>query len=156
MEVQAALEKTIEELGLHTLKPKQREAVEAFIAGRDTFVILPTGYGKSIIYAILPNLSDRIRGTKGSIVVCISPLTSIMMDQQEKFMWRGIKTEFVGEAQTDPIVNQKVFGGDLQLLYISPENLLNNKRFRSMLLRKEYKERLIALAVDEAHCIKTW
>lgn len=62
MEVQAALEKTIEELGLHTLKPKQREAVEAFIAGRDTFVILPTGYGKSIIYAILPNLSDRIRG----------------------------------------------------------------------------------------------
>lgn len=95
-------------------------------------------------------------GTKGSIVVCISPLTSIMMDQQEKFMWQGIKTEFVGEAQTDPIVNQKVLGGDLQLLYISPENLLNNKRFRSMLLRKEYKERLIALAVDEAHCIKTW
>ena len=68
-------------------------------------------------------------GTTGSIVVCISPLTSIMMDQQEKFTLKGIRAEFVGEAQTD----QAVIWGDLQLLYISPENLLNNKKVRSML-----------------------
>ena len=61
-----------------------------------------------------------------------------------------------GEAQIDQAIIQKVLDGDLQLLFISPESLLNNKKFRSMLLKGHYKERLIALAVDEAHCIKTW
>ena len=146
--------------------------MKAFIAGKNVFAILPTGYGKSIIYAILPKLCDKIQGivnyfqyiwciflllgTTGSIVVCISPLTSIMMDQQEKFIRKGIKAELVGDAQTDQTVFKRVFQGDLQLLYISPESLLNNKKFRSMFLNKEYKERFIGLAVDEAHCIKTW
>ena len=71
-------------------------------------------------------------------------------------MLKGIKAEFVGEAQIDPAVIRKVLQGDLQLLFISPENLLNNKKFRSMLLKAEYKERLLALVIDEVHCIKTW
>jgi len=86
-------------------------------------------------------------------VVCISPLTSIMLDQQQKFSVKGITAEFVGEAQTDRAVISQVLKGDLQLLFISPENLL---KFRSMLLTTKYKENLVALAVDEAHCVKTW
>ena len=62
----------------------------------------------------------------------------------------------MGEAQTDPAVISRVLKGNVQLLYISPENLLNNPRFRSMLLTSKYKERLVALVVDEAHCVKTW
>ena len=62
----------------------------------------------------------------------------------------------MGEAQTDPAVISRVLKGNVQLLYISPENLLNNPRFRSMLLTSKYKEHLIALVVDEAHCVKTW
>ena len=62
MEFEVALDETLHELGLHCLKVKQLEAVQAFIAGKDTFVVLPTGYGKSITYAILPNLCDKIRG----------------------------------------------------------------------------------------------
>jgi len=89
-------------------------------------------------------------------VVCISPLTSIMLDQQQKFSVKGITAEFVGEAQTDRAVISQVLKGDLQLLFISPENLLNNHQFRSMLLTTKYKENLVALAVDEAHCVKTW
>ena len=84
------------------------------------------------------------------------PLTSIMVDQQEKFAERGIKAEFVGEAQIDEAVVTRVLLGDVQLLYISPENLLNNPKFRSMLLTAKYKDNLVALAVDEAHCVKTW
>ena len=79
-----------------------------------------------------------------------------MMDQQQKFTERGIKAEFVGEAQTDKAVIARVLRGDLQLLYISPENLLNNNNFRSMLLSSNYMNNLVALAVDEAHCVKTW
>ena len=95
-------------------------------------------------------------GTTDTIVVCVSPLTSIMMDQQQKFSLRGIRAEFVGEAQTDASVIQRVLQGNLDLLYISPENILNNTRYRSMLLSQRYKENMSALVVDEAHCVKTW
>ena len=62
MELACALEEAVKEAGFWPLKAKQREALEAFVSGRDTFVALPTGYGKSIIYAILPNVYDKIRG----------------------------------------------------------------------------------------------
>ena len=79
-----------------------------------------------------------------------------MLEQQEKYSSKGIATEFVGEAQTDSAVTSRVLQGNLQLLYISPENLLNNPRYRSMLLTSKYKEHLVVLVVDEAHCVKTW
>ena len=58
MELACALEEATKEAGFWPLKAKQREALEAFVSGRDTFVSLPTGYGKSIIYAILPNVYE--------------------------------------------------------------------------------------------------
>ena len=83
----------------------------SFVQGKDTFVALPTGYGKSLKYAVLPLVFDAKRsifialnppgsctfillyfyfailftGKSGSIFVCISPLTSLMMDQQAKY-----------------------------------------------------------------------
>ena len=90
------------------------------------------------------------------IVVCISSLTAIMIEQQEKFLKRGIKAEFVRESQTDPNVDKRVLSGDLQILYISPENLFKNHKYRSMLLTPVYTKNMVALVVDEAHCAKTW
>ena len=62
MDPLSAIEQSVTELGLVSLKEKQREAILTFIQGRDTFVSLPTGYGKSVIYAILPFVFDKIRG----------------------------------------------------------------------------------------------
>ena len=45
-----------------TLKEKQREAIEGFCSGNDVFVSLPTGYGKSLIFAVLPLVFDKIKG----------------------------------------------------------------------------------------------
>ena len=86
-------------LGLVSFKDKQDEALRAFLSGRDTFVSLPTGYGKSVIYAALPLICDRLQDRRGSIAVCVSPLTSLMIDQRSKFARLGISTEFVGELQ---------------------------------------------------------
>ena len=91
-----------------------------------------------------------------SIAVCVSPLTAIMQEQAQRFTAARIKSGFVGETQKDPILRQKVLNGDLDLVYISPENLINNSRYRNMLLSQEYKQRLISLVVDEANCVKTW
>ena len=79
-----------------------------------------------------------------------------MIEQQRKFMEKGIKAEFVGEAQVDAAVVNRVLQGNLELLYISPENLLNNRKFRSMLISSSYADNMVALVVDEAHCVKTW
>ena len=93
-------------------------------------------------------------GSTGSIVICISPLTTVMIDQQAKFTAMGLNAEFVGEAQENREVVSKVLNG--QLVFISPENLLNNKSYRGMLLSDKYKNKLVGLIVDEAHCVKTW
>ena len=79
-----------------------------------------------------------------------------MIDQKSKFLQRGLKVEFIGEAQTDENAIMNVLNGDIQLVCISPESLLLNQRYRSMLTTKSYQEKLKALVVDEAHCVKFW
>ena len=49
------------------LKPKQLEAVQSFLSGNDTFVSLPTGYGKSVIYALLPVVFDSLLGKQTAV-----------------------------------------------------------------------------------------
>ncbi len=88
--------------------------------------------------------------------MCISPLTAIMLDQCDKLKPLGLATDFVGEAQNDPKVTQRVLEGKTQLVHISPEAILKNCRYRHMLLSEAYQQNLMALAIDEAHCIKTW
>lgn len=95
-------------------------------------------------------------GTSGSIAVCISPLTSLMMDQRAKYSVKGLHTEFIAEAQTDPAIKCKVLNGDFQLLFITPESIIDNATYRNMLLTPPYKQKLIAVVIDEAHCVKVW
>ena len=52
-----------------------------FFSGKDVFVVLPTGFGKSLIYATLPLVYDSLLATRHSFVVVVSPLTAIMKDQ---------------------------------------------------------------------------
>ena len=92
-------------LGYSSMKEKQIEATCAFDEGHDTFVSLPTDRGKNIdlLHSLYYSIDHFIEGTSGSIVLCISPLTSLMMDQREKYAPKGISSEFVGGDQTDPI-----------------------------------------------------
>ena len=76
MELEAAIDSAVEAIGLTALKPLQRQAVKSFCTGHDVFVCLPTGYGKSYCFVLLPLVFDRVLGRDGSIVLCVSPLTS--------------------------------------------------------------------------------
>ena len=81
-QINSAIVYALWNLGVENLKDKQQEAVEAFVNESDTFVSLPTGYGKSLCYSILPLVFDSLRGSTGrSIVICVSPLTALMMGQ---------------------------------------------------------------------------
>lgn len=74
-------EQTAVSMGYPDLKREQSEAMMAFISGKDVFVVLPTGFGKSLIYAALPMAYDALLATNLSLVIVVSPLTAIMKDQ---------------------------------------------------------------------------
>ena len=85
------------------LKDEQKEAITSFVACSDEIVILPTGYKKSMCLALLPLCSTAWKvKEKASIIICISPLTSLMQMEQRIMFSHGLTAEFVGELQTDP------------------------------------------------------
>ena len=64
-------------LGYSRLWDEQLNTITCFVRGNDVFAILPTGYGKSLCYALLPGVFDRLEGKSHSIVVVITPLTAM-------------------------------------------------------------------------------
>ena len=93
-------------VGVEKLKNEKSQAIRSFVSGRGVFVALPTGYGKSFCYALRPLVFVRLRAaTHKSIVICVSPLTALVADQQEKFTTKGIAVEFVGELQQYKLID---------------------------------------------------
>ena len=64
-----------------TLKPEQRECIEDMYEGKDVFAWLPTGFGKSLCYEVLPYIFDYKLERQDSLVIVVSPLISLMADQ---------------------------------------------------------------------------
>ena len=104
------------------------------------------------VFQIMFILIDK----SGSIVVVVTPLTALMLDQKKKFTDLGVITEYVGSAQDDEAAVAAVLQGKIQLVYISPECIISNKKFRGMFQKDVYQKNLVALVVDEAHCVKLW
>ena len=152
-----AIDYASNKLGYPSLKEQQRHALKFFAIGNDVFVCLPTGYGKRLCFLLLLWVFDRLRGVCGaSIVLCVSPLMSWMIDQRQKYRAMGMSVEIVGEAQDDVAVVGLVEKGRYQLVYVSPESLIGGNTWREMLRNNVYQENLVAFVVDEAHCVKRW
>jgi len=77
----------IECAGLEVLKQKQCEAIQSYIAGNDMFVVLPTGYGKSVIYAALPVIFDKLRGTNSLLQVLMDIYICYYLCRQKQRMY---------------------------------------------------------------------
>ena len=82
------------ELGYDCLKPKQLEVVSEFMSGKDVFVCLPTGNGKSLCFALLPLVFDNTRDhckpqQTSSFIVVISSLIALMKDHVDNFKKKG-------------------------------------------------------------------
>jgi hypothetical protein len=74
--VKKAFDFALGKLGYEKLRLEQDKFLWTFVSGRDVFAALPTGYAKSLCFALLPVVFDRLRGKSSSIVICVSPLTS--------------------------------------------------------------------------------
>ena len=92
-----------------------------------TALCLPTW--QSLCYGILPYVFYALRGKEGSIVLCVSPLVSLMIDQRDKFNHIGLSAEYIGELH-EPTILANVKAGKYQLLFVSPESLMHNSLWR--------------------------
>ncbi|XP_070573517.1 uncharacterized protein [Ptychodera flava] len=126
------------------LKIEQRDALESFCGGRDVFAILPTGYGKSMIYTLAPKVMDTLKDCSGSIVLVISPLIALMKIKcRSAAKWNGVRTK------------EQIVRGKFQVVFSSPEAIMT-REWRRLLSSDVYQENLVGIAIDEAHCVYQW
>ena len=152
-EVEAAAALAARNLGFTELLPEQKEVITAFVEGQDVFVSLPTGFGKTLCFAALPGTFDRFRGDEQqSIVVAVSLLVALMEDQVAFYRERGLSAGCVPQDVDEKLVKD----GRCQLVFVSPEMLLCNRQCRAMLHSELYRENLVGVVIDEAHCVKKW
>ena len=111
--LKAAILKAAIALGYKELKDKQKESIMEFAKGSDVFVSLPTGYGKSLCYVILPSVFDELRKSdKKSIVLVVSPLIGIMKDQVDSITAMGLSAIHISDRQfISTTVKQSVKNG---------------------------------------------
>ena len=158
---QKAMETAAREMGYTALRDKQKEAILGFLRGRDVFVSLPTGSGKSLCYSILPKVFDSLRKRKSahSIAIVVSPLISLMKDQLLSLEKKGINATFVTKERTidsDDPAEAALYEGKYQIVFFSPEALVCEDTWREMLQSEVYRENVVAFVIDEAHLVKKW
>jgi len=133
--------------GYHDFRPPQQDVIERLIAGKDSFLVMPTGGGKSLCYQI-PALH------RDGVAVVISPLIALMKDQVDGLVANGVQAACLNSslsATEAGRVFQQIDKGSLDLLYVAPERLMMPdflERLTSM--------KLALFAIDEAHCISQW
>jgi ATP-dependent DNA helicase RecQ len=133
--------------GFSSLRPMQKEAIDAALDRRDALVVMPTGGGKSLCYQLPALLHDRL-------VVVVSPLIALMQDQVDGLRLLGIPAAAVhGNLDAKSRTSLRAMASDrsLRLLFVAPERL-----FHDEFLRWLERQDIAAFAIDEAHCISQW
>ena len=91
------------------LKLQQEQSILQFVKGTDVFISLPTGFGKTLCYILLPPVFDLLRGVeKKSIVLVISPLIALMEDQVASIRSLGISAVYVSDRCVARTVKQQI------------------------------------------------
>lgn len=143
--------------GHKTFRPGQMEVIENAMKGRDVFVLMPTGGGKSLCYQLpawcCPGLT-----------VVISPLLSLIQDQVQSLTKLGIQSVYLSSNQdyeteqieiTRRLLETSMHEG-IKLLYITPEKLSNSNQMQGILRRLHSRRLVSRFVIDEAHCLSDW
>lgn len=141
-----------EELLKHTFgylefRGQQKAVINIALQGRDALVLMPTGGGKSLCYQI----PSMVREGMGIVV---SPLIALMQDQVSALQQLGIRAAYLNSTlsreQHNHVV-RAIHDGELDLLYIAPERLLQESTLNRLMGCE-----ISLIAIDEAHCVSQW
>ena len=136
--------------GFSTFKGRQEDIISTLLEGRDVFVLMPTGGGKSLCYQLPALMSE------GTAIV-VSPLIALMKNQVDAvnglFSEEGIAhvlNSSLNKSQTKTVM-EDIRAGKTKLLYVAPESLIKEEYLDFL---KDVK--ISFFAIDEAHCISEW
>jgi len=142
------LRTTLKEVfGYDQFRGNQEDIIKNVLAGNNSFVIMPTGAGKSLCYQLPAIMFD------GTAIV-ISPLIALMKNQVDQLDALAVNARFLNSTLTRSeinIVRQETLNGNLKLLYVAPESLTKQENIEFL-----KRAKISFAAIDEAHCISEW
>ncbi|HEU5313823.1 MAG TPA: DNA helicase RecQ [Candidatus Udaeobacter sp.] len=133
--------------GYDQFRPLQREIISDALAGRDVFVLMPTGGGKSLCFQ-LPAL------IREGLTIVVSPLISLMKDQVDALQTSGIPATYLNSTldREEAVARWRgLHRGEYRMLYVAPERLMLDT-----FLDRAVNWNIAQFAIDEAHCISEW
>ena len=143
-----ALKSKLKEIfGFSQFRGNQEAIIRNILSGKNTFVIMPTGAGKSLCYQLPATVSE------GTAVV-ISPLIALMKNQVDALNAFGVNAHFLNSTLSKGEINRvkrECLEGQTKLLYVAPESLTKQENISFL-----EKANISFIAVDEAHCISEW
>lgn len=139
-----------EHFGFDAFKGNQEKIIQSLLSGKDTFVIMPTGGGKSLCYQLPAIISE-------GVAIIVSPLIALMKNQVDlvrSYSSKDSVAHFLNSTLSKKQireVHEDLLNGHTKMLYVAPETLTKqeNMEFFSDL-------KISFFAVDEAHCISEW
>lgn len=150
--------KLLDSFNLSTFRTNQLEIINSALSGKDCFILMPTGGGKSLCYQ-LPAICDS--GNTHGITVVVSPLISLIHDQVSRLLSIGIAaTSLSGDltAEKKHHVYAQLAARDLttKLIYVTPELIAKSNQFQGVLQKLYASRQLARFVIDEAHCVSAW
>lgn len=142
----------VELFGNTSFRLHQHAVINATMAGRDVFVLMPTGGGKSLCYQLPAVLSQ-------GVTIVITPLVSLIQDQVFHLTNLGISAKLLASYERSHDAGdtmREVLRGAVKVLFLTPEKLEQSAGTRSMLEKLHSEQRLARVVVDEAHCVSQW
>src|SRR6058998_3036045 len=133
--------------GYDAFRPLQQEIIRDALAGRDVFVLMPTGGGKSLCFQ-LPALM------RNGLTIVVSPLIALMKDQVDALQTSGIPATYLNSTLDRKDAGARWRGlhrGEYRMLYVAPERLM-----LETFLERALNWKIGQFAIDEAHCISEW
>src|ERR1051325_7942411 len=133
--------------GYDAFRPLQKEIIQDALAGRDVFVLMPTGGGKSLCFQ-LPALM------RNGLTIVVSPLIALMKDQVDALETSGIPATYLNSTLDRDHAKARWRGlhrGEYSMLYVAPERLM-----LETFLERALNWNIAQFAIDEAHCISEW
>lgn len=143
---------------LKEFRSNQLDAINTTLSGKDVFVLMPTGGGKSLCYQ-LP--ACVFKGVTKGVTVVVSPLLSLMQDQVSHLLDKGVASVCLNGSMTQDKRSwafAELFKNPplTKLVYVTPEMLSKSGQFQNA-VRSLYNRKLLArFVIDEAHCVSQW